>query len=303
MIRYGKTAAGRQRFRCNHCKKTGTKTRSDISRKRLEEIYRFWLLGKRSLSEIASEIGIHRVTLSEKFKSLDIKYSPKKLDINHKLVLVVDGKRISEKYTALFAYDYISKKPIGFLWGGNENKERWRKFLKEIRVRYEVYALVSDGQKGIRYADLESVVHQRCMYHIMSFCLSRLTQNPRTEAGKELRKLIKLLPSVWTDTQKELWTSSFCDWEKKYESFLCEYNAELKRYVHRKLRSVRSHLRNALPDMFCYISDVNIPRTTNDVEGGINSLLDELLRCHRGINEKEKEDLVKLFIMKLREKN
>jgi hypothetical protein len=93
------------------------------------------------------------------------------------------------------------------------------------------------------------------------------------------------------------------EWEKRHRAFLCEYHIDSRRYVHRRLRVVRSHLRNAPPDIFHYISDINIPRTANDVEGGIDSPLDELLRYHRGITEKEKEDLVKLFVMKKRGKN
>jgi hypothetical protein len=63
-------------------------------------------------------------------------------------------------------------------------------------------------------------------------------------------------------------------------------------YTHRNLRAARSLIRNALPHLFTFVRYPQIPRTTNHVEGGINSRLKELIHRHRGLSQDRKQVLV-----------
>lgn len=51
-------------------------------------------------------------------------------------------------------------------------------------------------------------------------------------------------------------------------------------------------IRNALPHLFTFIDYPHVPRTTNHVEGGVNSRLKELVHRHRGLPQDRKQMLV-----------
>lgn len=126
-----------------------------------------------------------------------------------------------------------------------------------------------------------------------------ITQRPKTLAGQDLRILVRSLLSVRTRRQKRRWIRRWRGWHRKYQKFLNERSyydpANGKRswwYTHRKLRAVRSLIRNSLPDLFAFVGHPEIPRTSNYVEGGINSRLKELLHRHRGLSLKRKRVLV-----------
>jgi hypothetical protein len=48
--------------------------------------------------------------------------------------------------------------------------------------------------------------------------------------------------------------------------------------------------------MFTYLEDKDIPNTSNLIEGGINSLVRTLLKCHRGMTMKHRKLLVELLV-------
>jgi len=73
-------------------------------------------------------------------------------------------------------------------------------------------------------------------------------------------------------------------------------------YTHRKIRAARSLIRNALPHLFIFIDHPYVPRTTNHVEGGVNSRLKELVHRHRGLRDDRKQVLVAVHLARKRAK-
>jgi hypothetical protein len=133
-----------------------------------------------------------------------------------------------------------------------------------------------------------------------------LTKNPKTKAGEELRNIIRLLSQIDTLEQKENWIKTFRDWGIKYREFLSEKKqspyTNRKWYVHRKIRGIRSMILNSLPFLFSFIDNTFIPKTSNAVEGGINSPLKDLIRKHRGLTGKKKMVLTAQYLKKRQEK-
>lgn len=300
MIKHGYTKLKKQRWRCKKCNITGLKKRKDAEIRNNTRLKSKWLTGFNSLTDIAKKKKVHRTTLSRKFSSLTNKTKLNKFKrLPNKLILILDGKRISNDDNLILSYEYLSKQPFAWLFNERENFDSWFLLMNRIKKDYEVEAVVSDGQKGLIKAVktvFGNIPHQRCLVHIKRFCLSRLTQNPKTDAGKELRVLVCRISKVKTETEINEWKNSFFKWDKKHEYFLKEKSinplTNKSWYTHRKLKVVRSHLKNALGNMFLHIQNINMPNTTNYVEGGINSPLSELLRRHRGIKKEEKRLLV-----------
>lgn len=304
MVRWGKTAAGIQRWQCTKCNKGQCRKRSDVTKRNTAKLMGHWLLNFNSLTSIAKQFGVHRNTLSRKFNASDTQLDSIPLNpFSHDPVLVLDGTAISKKIILILAHDAVSNQPVAWSFVRRENFESWHKLLSHIRERFTPRAFVSDGQKGLQKAIkmiFPTITHQRCLAHVIRLSLAWLTRNPQTDAGWKLRVLVRELALAKTEDRARSWHNAFTSWDECYKEFLkeksCNPETNRKWYTHRKLRAVRSLVANALPNLFWFASDAKIPNTTNAVEGGINSPLAELLHRHRGITEKQKKALVRRFL-------
>lgn len=264
---------------------------------------RRWLLGMDSLSEISKKIGISRKALSKRFSGIKKfpRISLKKL--GKEIILILDGTLISKDRVLLVVYELMSEQPLAWAFTHRECFSSWVKLLSGIKNKYQVTALASDGQKGLIKAIQElfpDIPHQRCIAHIVRRSLAWLTRRPKTEAGAELRRHILKLKSVKSEDLAITWQQTFESWDEKHREFLKQKSVnpltQKSWFTHRRVRAIRSLIKNAIPSMFRYIANPNIPNTTNSVEGGINSQLSELLRRHRGITRKQKEALATCFL-------
>ncbi|RLI61255.1 MAG: hypothetical protein DRO88_13280, partial [Promethearchaeia archaeon] len=170
--------------------------------------------------------------------------------------------------------------------------DSWVLVFRSLRAQgVEPVFVVSDGQKGLfktLYEVWPKIILQRCIIHVVRQARIWLTQNPKTSAGKELLILIKVILQIRTRRQKRRWIRCYRKWLKKYDVFLKERSYHPVKdncwwYTHRKLRAVRSLLTNSLEHLFIFVRYPEVPRTSNHVEGGINSRLKYLLKIHREI--------------------
>lgn len=303
MVKCGHTSAGTQRWKCFKCLKVSCRKREDVAKSNMSRLMRNWLLGMNSISDISTKIGITRRALTKRFSNIKKlpRISLKKL--GKEIILILDGTYISKDRVLLIAYDLISEQPIAWAFTSRECFDSWVRLLSKIKTKHIVSALVSDGQKGLIKAIqmlFPDIPHQRCIAHIVRRSLAWLTRRPKTEAGLELRHLILKLKNVKSEELVLLWKKDFRLWDEKHRDFLKQKSnnplTQKSWFTHRRVRAIRSLIKNALTSMFCYIKNLNIPNTTNSVEGGINSQLSELLRRHRGITRKQKEALATCFL-------
>lgn len=311
LVKCGFTQAGKQRFKCNVCRVVRCRQRLDLKDRNTARLKRRWMLGMNSISDLAKEFKIHRTTLSRRFtqtKTVLKKISPKKLP--SELVIILDGTAISKQKILSLAYEKISDQPLAWSFDTHESYSSWRELLLAIKQHFKVFAIVSDGQKGLKKAIKEifpNVHHQRCMTHVIRLSLTKLTKNPQTKVGKDLRDLVLILSKVKVQIDANVWKKLFKLWDQYYDPFLNEKSLNIltnrKHFTHRRLRSVRSLIKNAVPDLFWFLQDSRIPNTTNIVEGGINSPLSELIRRHRGVTNEQKELLVSDYLRSRRKRN
>lgn len=135
--------------------------------------------------------------------------------------------------------------------------------------------------------------------HLQRWALALITRNPRTLPGKEIKPLVQNLYSVDNHKLKRLWVQEFEQWCVKWESFLKErtYHEDGRRwwYTHKSLRRVRSLIKNALPDLFHFLADPEIPKTTNGLEGRLSSFKQHY-RQHRGLSKKRREAYIVWYL-------
>ncbi len=80
--------------------------------------------------------------------------------------------------------------------------------------------------------------------------------------------------------------------EKTYSFSFTPTGKRKWHYAHKNLHAFFSHLKNALPYLFQYISHPTIPNTTNYLEGEINSQIQHLIINHRGLNLEKRKYLI-----------
>lgn len=304
MIQWGTTPQGKQRWRCTNCLKTGIKKRSDRSLKNTEALFERWLLTTETLERLAHLSNTTASAIVRSFKApWSIPISPLPYRGNG-LIVIVDGIRISDNQCILIALDGEGI-PITWLCCLRENTVSWGELFTRVR-RAGVTTpalLVSDAQKGLLKAMewvFASVPHQRCMTHVVRLAQAWLTRHPQTLAGQELLALVRSLYDIHTHEEAKNFEDLFDAWYTRHHDFLKEKSGspETKRrwYTHRRLRAVRSLIAGAINDLFIFLRIPNAPRTTNALEGGINSPIKSLLRHHRGMTSTHKRVLVFRFL-------
>lgn len=301
MQQWGTTAAGTSRWRCRFCTRSAVRKRPDILYASRLSLFTSWLTGTRSLTDIAHTYRISRQTLSMWFtpywNHIPSPVIPPAVDI-----LIIDGLYLETRSSCVLI-GRTKTLMASWIFAERECYGSWVLFCRKLPAPRVV---VCDGQRGMRSALRDTwpqVSIQRCMFHVYQLVLIRLTRRPKTEAGMTLLCITKDVFCIHTRRQKRRWIRRYRHWKKHHASFLKERTEGTlpgkKRswwYTHKRIRSVRTLIDHAIPELFTFIGHADIPRSTNHVEGGINSRLAELLHRHRGLSIKKKQVLVATFL-------
>jgi len=171
-----------------------------------------------------------------------------------------------------------------------------------LKLGVKIESITTDGHKSILKAIRKSIpdaIVQRCLVHIQRMCLIWLTKYPKHAAGQELRKLVLLLLKVKTNNDRLFWVAELEKWYLRHEDYINErsYHPETGRYwyTHKFLRRSYTTIKKALPNMFHYLSNPNIPRTTNGIEGFFSHLKNHL-DLHRGLTIEHRINFIKWYV-------
>lgn len=154
--------------------------------------------------------------------------------------------------------------------------------IKVQNQGFRIRAITLDGRPGVRNL-FSDIPVQMCHFHQKKIIQRHLTQNPKLEAGIELKAITDTL----TYTIEEEFITKFTTWCYKWDSFLRERTTDpiTSRwcYTHKRVRSARYSVKNNLPYLFTYLKypELNIPNTTNSLDGSF-SWLKQKLGIHRG---------------------
>lgn len=148
-----------------------------------------------------------------------------------------------------------------------------------IKLGIQIESITTDGHKSILKAIKSAIPEakvQRCLVHIQRMCLLWLTRYPKHIAGQELRKIVLMLLKIQTQNDKTYWIEEFNNWYIRHKLYINEktINEETGRYwyTHKLIRRAYSSIKSALPNMFHYLKNASIPRTTNGIEGFFSHL-------------------------------
>jgi len=160
--------------------------------------------------------------------------------------------------------------------------------LKAFLVALKQYGLslvsvtVDGNTQAIRaFKELwPDITIQRCVVHIQRQGLMWCRAQPQMELAKELRGLFLRTTYIRTEQQRGIFVRDLMGWKKKYGDMVNHFPSSHKTLS--DLKRAQSMILKALPDMFHYLDDMNIPFSTNVLEGYF-SRVKWGYRNHRGL--------------------
>ena len=295
-MKNGKTAAGTQRWLCPNCKASSVRKRGDVTRKHQLNTFLTWLLGKQSQAETDGLTG--RSFRDQTAWCWNIAPTLPKVEDPPKYVMI-DGTYLGS-WCLLIATDEHHT-PLAKQWCSTESQAAWEALLKQIPAPLVV---ICDGGTGVRAALREQwpdTLVQRCIFHVWMNLRTHLTLNPRTPAGQSLLEIGKQLRRVTDINEAVTWLQQLNDWHTVYGHLTRERSWAKRRfkdgswdsptgkkwwYTHDRLRKAYNLLAELQrrQQLFTYLS-VGGPKTTSRLEGGINAVIKQTLRLHRGMTE------------------
>lgn len=136
------------------------------------------------------------------------------------------------------------------------------------------------------------IIIQRCLVHIQRQGLMWCRRNPKRTDAKKLRDIFLKVPFIYSKQQRDEFLETVVIWEKTYGKFI-EYSTEKGKIIS-ALKKARSMLGKAIPNMFHYLDNPNIPPTTNGLEGYFSRLKSHY-RNHRGLSKNKLDNYFRWY--------
>lgn len=245
---------------------------------------------KQTYSSLAKKFGLSTRTIQRKIAEIQINNPVIK---SGDTVIIMDTSYFRRNFGVMVFRDHYRRKNVFWQYLKYETIAAYKLGIKHLESQgWNILGIVCDGKRGM-FSSFGNIPIQMCQRHQAEIIRRYITKNPRLEAGKEMRKISLFL----TKSGKEDFISILDQWYQKWKSFLKEktYNEETGKwhYTHRRLRSAYRSLKTNMPNLFICddYPDLNIPNTTNSLEG-IFSNLKTKLRVHSGMKKQRKIYLI-----------
>ncbi len=292
----------KMRWKCTSCNKTFVRKRKDQRDKQRFKIFLKWVDGFTidDLSKIhyKSEATIKRIIYY--FLRKDVTWG---VDLNKYKYLVFDGKYLfGREYCLITLLDAMTNIPIAAKIVKSESRKYIEPWLRQLKKDgLEPISVTTDGKPTVIKAFkmvYPNIITQRCLVHIQRQIKSWVRIPPKTEPGKDLSLLINKLPYINTIKQKSLFIQEYNGLISKHKNYFIDlskkltinnyrdniqYNKDfkfnkevydpikdalrIKTSTEKDLDKAYKLVKTAYSEMFHYLRDKNIAKTTNSIEG------------------------------------
>ena len=204
--------------------------------------------------------------------------------------IICDGSLLNRRTGIYAIMNSENHQIINAAYGVREGAKDLQRYYQQLKsAGLEPLSATVDGKtQQIKYLRefWPSIIIQRCIVHIQRQGLSWCRRNPKRTDAKHLRELLLVLPYVKTIDDSLRFIKGVQAWEDRFGTGI--ESSPNRGRVFTDLVRARSMLLKALPNMFHYLTDPNISRTTNAVEGYF-SRVKEHYRLHRGLSKKNRK--------------
>lgn len=270
--------------------------------------FKKWILERQTYKTLTRDSGLSKDTLQRTFYSFLEQAPEVKILKRNNIHLRVDATYF-KKFCLLCYQDHdMGYTQLIRFSDGEHYKEIKEDLTNLIRLGLQIESITTDGHKSILKAikkSMPGVIVQRCLVHIQRMCLLWLTRYPQHLAGIELRRLVLMLLNIKTINDQLFWSMQLTGWYERHKDYLNErtINHQTGRYwyTHKLLRRSYFTIKRALPNMFHFLTNPQIPKTTNGIEGFFSHLKNHL-DLHRGLSVKNRINFIKWYIYLSNEK-
>jgi hypothetical protein len=294
---------GKQRYRCGQCYHNFSRTNDGVKKANQFVWFYKWVMERQVYQHLIRDSGMSQSSLQRLFKFY-LKSPPKNtVESKGHVHLLIDGTYFENGLCLILYYDY----DIQYVQLFREtNREKFKEIKEDLlnlkKLGTQVYSVTCDGHKAIMKAVLKTfpnAIVQRCVVHVKRQIKSYLGVKPQLVQARELLYYDRQLTHINTLEHAQRWLVEVHHWYQKHEAFINQKSSNEKTgawwYTHKHLHQAAIHLINAIPHLFSYLNDEQIPRSTNQVEGYF-AHLKEKLTLHRGLRFEAKKSFIKWYL-------
>lgn len=293
---------GKQRFKCKACGQLFCRINLSVRYQNRFVLFRKWILERQTFRTLSRDSNLSKDTLQKTFYYF-LNKAPLIAIIHHdNIYLRVDATYFKKFCVVCYQDDTINYTQLFRFSNGEHYEEIKEDFENLLNLGLQITSITCDGHKATLKAlkkVIPSVVVQRCLVHIQRMCLLWITAHPQHPAGIELRLQVLMINKIKTHNDKLYFISQLHAWEIKYSVYLKERTINpiggRYWYTHKLLRRSYFTIKRALPNMFHYLNDINIPKTTNGIESYFGHLKNHL-DLHRGLTKNHRINFIKWYI-------
>jgi transposase-like protein len=293
---FGKTKQSKQRYQCLKCKKTYVWKQNRKLEDRRYNWFKEWILEGLTIKQIARINKVSSSTVSRVLQYWLKKDPPKAEGLEEIKYVILDGTYINHRTGLYVVMDGKSHRVIYGDYGISETGKHLKIFYNHLQKEglNPISATIDGSLQQIKYLTeaWNSLIIQRCLVHIQRQGLSWLRQKPKRIDAIKLRDLLLQVLYIKTREQSDNFTEGFKIWEDKF-------GLEISRATNRgkvfsDLLRARSMIINALPNMFNYLDNPEISRTTNPLEGYFGRLKHKY-RTHKGLSKHKRKNYFRWY--------
>jgi len=302
LVKNGKTQTGKQRYKCKACNTSKVAKKENTTKRNELKLFIKWLIDS---TKISDKISLSRSTFFRKISWCWNIVPQILLSEKASKYIFVDATYIHRNLCLLIVRN--SQFVLNFSWAESENFEDYYELLKPLK---EPAFVICDGDSSITKAVgrlWKNAEIQRCLVHITRSAERKLGKRSPCRINHLFRHHIKKLHSINTIKKSQNWLNRFDELYEEHKEFIEQKTpvvdpetGEVLRFyrTHKNVFSVCNMVKNLIQKnrLFLYLEN-DIPNNSNRLEGGINSPLKNLLRCHRGLPLEHQKRMFEWYLL------
>jgi hypothetical protein len=262
-----------------------------------------WISERQVYRYLVRDSGLSQSSLQRLFRHY-LKQAPEvAIRSKVKAHLLIDATYFPNDLCLVLYYDHDIRYTQLYRMTDQERYGQMREDLENLKVLgVNIASITCDGHKALLKAIRKvypDMLVQRCLVHIKRQSHTWLTRYPKAPVAQELLYLSKQITHLKTYEQSNQWLADFYHWHERSKIYINEkaFNPATGRfwYRHKMLHQTTSLIIKAIPDMFYYLDDPEIPYTTNRLESFFGHLK-EKLEIHRGLRPQAKRNFIKWYL-------
>jgi len=301
-IKWGKQK-GKQRYKCKNCGILFTSSNLNVSSINKQIWFKRWVIERLTFRYLSIDSGYSFSTLKRLFKSYLIKPPIFQIRKRLKAHLLIDGTYFTKDLCLVLYRDNDIKYTQLYRFSDGEKYEEICEDLANLALLgVQIESITCDGHKATLKAIKKvypEVIVQRCLVHVHRMANVWLRQNPKTQVSIELKRIANLLPLVKTHNDKKLFIIMFNQLVREHKKFINERAVNKKTgrwwYRHKNLKRTVTLVDKAIPNLFHYLDNHKIPKSTNGLESFFGHLKDNL-SIHRGLSHQNRKAFILWYL-------